>query len=321
VIGLVANPRSGKDIRRLVANAALSTLADKVSIVRRVLIGAAEAGERRFLVLPDAQRICRQAVDGLRLDVEVDEVVCDVHDDESDTAAAAVAMKAAGCGAVVVLGGDGTNRAVATGWPDVPVIPISTGTNNVFPRQIEATVAGAAAGLVSTGVVPLSAVATPAKVVHLAVEGGLDDLALIDAVLVSDRFVGTRALFDPAMLRVAVLSRSEPASVGMASIGGLVRPCGAGDDAAVVLRFGAGGRSVRAPLAPGLYVDVPVASDAALGLGERVEVTGPGVLALDGERTRVLGDGQRAVLRVERDGPMVIDADEALARGRAAFLR
>ena len=321
MIGLLANPRSGKDIRRLVAKAGTATLQDKVSTVRRVMVGAAEAGERRFLVLPDAQRICAQATSGLDHDVDVVEVGCELRHDESDTTAAAAAMKAAGCTVLVVLGGDGTNRAVALGWPDAPVIPLSTGTNNVFPRHVEATVAGAAAGLVSTGAVALADVATPAKVVHLTVTGGLDDLALIDAVLVADRFVGSRALVDPLMLRAAVLSRAEPSSVGMASVGGLVRPCRAADDAGVVLRFGPGGRTVRAPLAPGLFADVPVASDGALRLGEPVEVTGPGILALDGERSRVLADGQRAVLRVVRDGPLVIDPDVALARGRRAFLR
>ena len=38
-------------------------------------------------------------------------------------------------GAVVALGGDGTCRDVAIGWPDAPLIAISTGTNNVFPTD------------------------------------------------------------------------------------------------------------------------------------------------------------------------------------------
>src|SRR4029453_8586343 len=53
-IGLIANPASGRDIRRLVANAATSTLNDKVTAVRRVLIGAAQCGAERVVVLRDA---------------------------------------------------------------------------------------------------------------------------------------------------------------------------------------------------------------------------------------------------------------------------
>ena len=44
--------------------------------------------------------------------------------DERDSIVAAQAMREEGVGAVVVLGGDGTNRAVALGWPDVPVVPL-----------------------------------------------------------------------------------------------------------------------------------------------------------------------------------------------------
>ena len=64
---------------------------------------------------------------------------------------------------MLTLGGDGTNRAFALGWRDAPLLPISTGTNNVFPRFVEATVAGAAAGLVASGAVALRDVARQAK--------------------------------------------------------------------------------------------------------------------------------------------------------------
>ena len=38
---------------------------------------------------------------------------------------------------IVTLGGDGTNRVVAKGCGNVPITPISTGTNNVFPKVVE----------------------------------------------------------------------------------------------------------------------------------------------------------------------------------------
>ena len=46
-IGLLVNPRSGNDIRRVIAAAGSSTVEDKVSIIRRVVIGAREAGATR----------------------------------------------------------------------------------------------------------------------------------------------------------------------------------------------------------------------------------------------------------------------------------
>ena len=59
-----------------------------------------------------------------------------------------------GCRVFIVLGGDGTSRIVARSFPDAIMLPLSTGTNNVFPYRLEATVAGMAAGLVAAGKVP-----------------------------------------------------------------------------------------------------------------------------------------------------------------------
>ena len=45
-------------------------------------------------------------------------------------------FKQAGCHTVVSLGGDGTNRAIVGASSDLDLIPISTGTNNVFPMLV-----------------------------------------------------------------------------------------------------------------------------------------------------------------------------------------
>ena len=311
-VGVIANPVSGKDIRRLIANASTSTLHEKRAIVRRVVIGAAEAGATEFLFLPDPHRICDQAVERLgRPALSFDHVELNHSYDEHDTIAAAAAMRDAGCAAVVILGGDGTNRAAALGWRDIPVVPISTGTNNVFPVALEATVAGSAAGLIASGVVDVADVTRQAKLIDVEVEEEGGDLALIDAVLVAERFVGSRALFDPDALRTTVLSRAEPTTVGVCSIGGLLAPTSDADDAGVTLELAppAGApRRIRAPIAPGLYADIGVESCRELELGEPVTITGPGILAFDGERQRMLDDGQTAILRVTRDGPRVIDS-------------
>ncbi|MFN0090868.1 MAG: NAD(+)/NADH kinase [Acidimicrobiales bacterium] len=331
-VGVIANPVSGKDIRRLVANAPTSTLQEKYTIVRRVVIGAVEAGVERFFFLPEPHNICARAVETLHLEFEWSHLELPARYDESDTVRAAAALRELGCGAVAVLGGDGTNRAVALGWRDAPVMAISTGTNNVFPSFLEATVAGAAAGLVAAGSVSLEEAARPSKVIDVEIEGERPDLALIDAVLVAERFVGSRALFDPTALRVAMMTRAEPASVGIASIGGLLAPCSAEDDHGVCVRFApltgdedeaeAGGSTrLRAPLAPGLYAEVGIAAADRVAFGAPVTVAGPGILAFDGERHRVLQPGQSATLRITRSGPRVIDAAKVmgLAADRALF--
>lgn len=320
-VGIVANPVSGKDVRRLLTNAGTSTLEEKVGVVRRLLVGAHEAGARRFLVLPEPHGIARRALATLPFasEVEVADAVAARHHDERDTITAAAALRAAGCAAVVVLGGDGTNRAVALGWPDVPVLPISTGTNNAFPLALEPTVAGAASGHLACGRAEGVQVATPSKVVRISVEGEGDDLALVDAVLLRAPAtdIGLLKPFEPGALALAVLARAEPAAVGVSSLGGVLDPVSPDDEHGLVVRCAppgsAGARTVRAPLAPGTYVDVGVTGCELLSPGERVAVAGPGLLAFDGDRRRVLAPGQRAELRVERSGPRVVDVPAVLA--------
>lgn len=324
-VGIIANPVSGRDVRRLLANAARSSIADKVTIIRRVAIGAVQAGATRLLVLPDPHSLCRKAMSTLRLDVEVVEVEVPRTHDERETIAAAVMMRDRGAGALVVLGGDGTNRVVTKGWADVPLVPLSTGTNNVFPAHVEPTIAGAAAGLVASGAVSLDVVARRAKLVHVDIEAeapefgtsaGGDEVALIDAVLTGESVVGLRTPFDPATLLAAVLAIADPAAVGISPIGGLLHPCSRDDDGALELRFApvaSAPRTVNAPISPGLYDRVGIASCAPLALDNVVVVEGPGILAFDGDRRRVLPRRATARLRVARDGPNVIDAPRAMA--------
>ncbi len=330
-IGIVANPASGKDVRRLLTNAGTSTLDDKVGVVRRFLVGAVEAGASRFLVLPEPHGIVRRALSTLPCASSLDVAVAGGlrHHDERDTVVAAAAMGTAGCAAVVVLGGDGTNRAVALGWPEAPVIPLSTGTNNAFPTAVEATVAGVAAGHLATGRCSLEDVATRAKVVRIEVEGEQDDLALIDVALLREPPVAVGSLkpFDPDHLAVAVLSRAEAGAVGVSAIGGVLLPTSATDERGVVVDLcpvGApGSRTVRAPTAPGTFLDVGVDGWRPVSLGEVVALEGPGILAFDGDRRRVVAPAQRVRVRVVRDGPWVIDVGTTLATdaARAHWLR
>ena len=315
VVGIIANPSSGRDVRRLLANAATSTIDDKVTIVRRVAIGAVQAGARKLVVMPDPFGLCRRALSTVSLDAEVETLDVPNTHDERVSVRTATAMREMGVGAIVVLGGDGTNRAVSIGWSDAPVVALSTGTNNVFPTSIEPTIAGAAAGLVASGRVGLDECSLQAKRVHVDIEGEEPDFALVDAVLTADRFARSLLLFDPATLRVAVMAVSEPAAVGISSIGGLLHPVSKADDGAVDVRMAPpedAPSQVLAPTAPGIYTPIGITSCTPIGLDEPVTAEGPGVLAFDGERSRSVPEGARMTFRVLRDGPRVIDARRAL---------
>lgn len=319
IFGIVANPASGKDVRRLVARASVFDNQEKQAIVERAITGAAAAGAAEFAYLDDANGIVANAVrENPRLRAR--SLDATRTGTALDTISAARALRDAGCAAVIVLGGDGTNRAFSIGWPDAPLISISTGTNNVFPSLLEATVAGAAAGLLASGQIGLHEVAVRQKAIEVQVEGERPDKALIDAVLSRERFVGARALLQPESLDVALLSRAEPAAVGITAIGGLLQPLSRTEDAGLRLKFGGGGQLVQAPIAPGLYRPVAVAECALTGFGEQLQAVGPGVLAFDGERERTLRPGQGVRLRAARSGPFVVDVGRTLELAAAGGL-
>lgn len=316
-VGIIANPRSGMDVRRLLASAGRSTLEDKVSIVRRVVLGAVDAGADEVLFLPEPHQLARRATETLRLDASLRLLDVPVRFDARDTEAAAAALRDAGCAVVVVLGGDGTNRAVVNAWPDAPVIPLSTGTNNSFPFHVEPTAAGTAAGLLASGRVDLDL--PRSKVVRVELEGENDDLALVDAVVVDDPYAGSLELFDPETMRLAVVARAEADAIGFSGVAARCDTLGPDDDAGLLVRFASpsrpgAARCVRAPTAPGHLATVAIAEHRRLALGETVAWEGGGILAADGERQRRLPDGE-VRLRVERDGPRVVDVAAVVAAG------
>jgi predicted polyphosphate/ATP-dependent NAD kinase len=330
-IGLIVNPRSGNDVRRVVASAGSSTLDDKTSIVRRIVRGAVANGVTRFVTNREPHHIVRRATETMA-GVRVDYAVAAIDNSEGDSTEAARAMRALGCAVVVVLGGDGTNRAVCKGWRDIPLIALSTGTNNAFPVWCEPTVAGVAAALVARGVVLVDEVSAAAKLIHVDValasqsrdsnrwdhRSGVSDepdIALIDAAAVADPFVGSLELFDPTTMRQLVLTRADPAAIGFSAVGGLLHPVSDADDHGLYVDLcppGAAPDRLLATTAPGHLAIVGISGYRVVRLGESVIVHGPAILAFDGERKRRLLEGDQATLTIRRDGPRVIDVGRAM---------
>lgn len=312
-VGIIVNPHAGKDIRRLVSAASHTSDSAKIGILRRVISGAAEGGATRILVSSDTHRLGEQAGDGL--DVPFAALEGPMTGSPLDSVAAAEALWKHGAGAVVVLGGDGTCRDVAKGWPTAPLVGISTGTNNVFPRMVDGTSAGVAAALIARSAVPVDEVTSASKRVVLRITDGdrsLDEVALVEAALIDAPFVGARAVTDPSTIRWVVAAIADPASTGLASVAGRVHPLHRDEPGGVLLHLGADGRRVRVPLAPGRFATVGVESVELLAEREPVHLDGHGVLAYDGERTTPVSSSAHVAIEIDSSGPLVIDVASTL---------
>lgn len=313
IVGLISNPMAGKDIRRLVSAASPVSDMAKIGIIRRALIGAFEGGATKVIVSDDRNALARRAMEGLDMPIEPLDLA--ILSSSRDSTRAAEAMEQAGVSTVIILGGDGTHRDVAKGWRDAAMVTLSTGTNNVFPRAVESTLAGHAAGLVASGTVSLPDCARRAQVLDVTIDDGRTDLALVDIGLTSEKFTGSRAVWQIDTLQELVAAIAEPASVGLSSIAAAVAPLERTESGAVHVTFGAVGDpgvvAARCPIAPGRYETVGIAGHRRFASGDSVEFSGSGVMSFDGERDVVLSDNT-ATVTIAADGPWVIDVAQAM---------
>jgi predicted polyphosphate/ATP-dependent NAD kinase len=324
LVGIIANPASGKDIRRLVAHGSAFDNNEKINIVRRVLLGLDAAGVSRVAYLPDEYGIVQRAAHAAKPKLQISPLQMPVIANATDSTEAAQRLRDAGAAVIVTLGGDGTNRVVAKGCGDVPLLPISTGTNNVFPRMIEGTLAGLAAGLVATDVA-VNRPEEPTVIrrlpqLEILIDDEFRDIALIDAVTSTQSWIGARAIWEPTHLREVALSRLIPAAIGIASLGAPLFPehCGTCSGAFIRISKPDGATStIMAPIAPGLIRQIPVSSAELLHPGEVVSFApGPCTIALDGEREIEVRDARSSLaVRLQPKGPRVIDVEATLELG------
>lgn len=314
LVGIIANPASGKDIRRLVAYGSTFDNEEKVRIVRRVLLGLAAVKVDRVVYMPDTYGIVARALDQIDLNMPVTATAFRIRGDQEDSTRAAQAMRHQKAACIVTLGGDGTNRAVAKGAGSVPILPISTGTNNVFPAMIEGTLAGLAAGLVAGKLVPLKHSTFRSTRLEVLLDGKIVDTALVDAAVYDDLFIGSRAIWDMQKVRQVFLNRAEPHSIGISSIGGVIHPVSAEAPEGLYLELGQAARSVVCPVAPGIIQKVSIKKKMTMHPQKETRIAfAPSVLALDGERELEIAPHQKASVRLVLKGPVVVDVRKTMA--------
>jgi predicted polyphosphate/ATP-dependent NAD kinase len=354
IVGVVANPLAGRDIRRLVTQASVFPTAEKANMIQRMLAAFGAVGVHRVLlgtdlggisaaVLRAIERRAARAGNGQGgngqggngqgaggpggggpgwpevefLDGQP------IRQTAQDTVDAVRRMVTGGARVIVCLGGDGTARVAASAAGDVPLLALSTGTNNVFPAVREATIAGLAAGLVATGLVPADGATTRAKVLEVRV-GDRAETALVDVAVSTERHVGARAVWDPATVTQVFCAFAEPDAIGLSSILGQLAPVSRREPRGVAARLSVdAARQVLAPIAPGLVVPVGVADISWLLPGSVYPVEAEaGVIAVDGERELTFGAREVPVVTLREDGPRCVDVPAVLAASaRLGLLR
>jgi predicted polyphosphate/ATP-dependent NAD kinase len=323
-LGIVANPMSGRDIRRLVAQASVFPNAEKTNMALRLVAAAGATGVARVLMSTDGMGVAAGVVrahdkrrPGAARWPELEFVELDaITGTAEDTRALVRRMVAAGASVIVLLGGDGTVRAAAAASGDAALLPLSTGTNNAFPEMWEATVAGTAAGLVATGRVPAADATYRAKALHVTA-GASHELALVDVCVSTVAHVGSRALWQPATLRELYCAFAEPHAIGLSSIAGLLHPAGRTTPDGVVVRLAGVGptpQTVLAPIAPGVVTPIGVWHAGPLDIGRPYSVgLERGTIAVDGEREIEFGPSTPVTVTLAPDGPWVLDVRAVLA--------
>jgi predicted polyphosphate/ATP-dependent NAD kinase len=341
IVGIVANPLSGRDIRRLVTQASVFPTAEKANMIQRMLTALAAVGVYRVLLGTDLGGISaavlralerRQAMGrangpgGYGPDRWPEVEFLDgqpIRQTAEDTVQAVRRMVTAGARVIICLGGDGTARVAAAAVGEVPLLALSTGTNNVFPAVREATTAGLAAGLVATGAVSAREVTARAKLLEARV-GDRAETALVDVAVCTERHVASRAVWDPATLTQLFCAFAEPDAIGLSAVLGQLSPVTRADPHGVTARLTANGpHQILAPIGPGLVVPVGVRDIEPMRPGPVYPVDADaGVLAVDGERELTFEPGDQPTVRLRADGPWCVNVSAVMdASARLGLLR
>ncbi|PAK10867.1 acetoin catabolism protein X [Burkholderia ubonensis] len=304
-------------MRRVVANANSVQLADRVNIVLRAMAALGACGVTRVLMMPDREGLkpmlerhlarVRAAATGSHAWPQLEWLAMPTTARVDDTFRAARLMREAGVAAIVVLGGDGTHRAVVRECGQVPIAGLSTGTNNAYPELREATLVGLAVGLYTVGRIPSDAALVFNKRLDVtlnAASGAVrHDIALVDAAIAHEHYIGAKALWRTDSLAAVYLAFADPEAIGLSSIGGLLAPVGRREPGGLHVELTppepddpATGTTaeplfhLHAPIAPGLLQPVPVSGWHRMVDGEPVRVRQhAGVVAVDGEREITFG--------------------------------
>ena len=315
----MVNPAAGKDIRRLVAYGSVFGNQEKINYAFRLLRGMESVVNSpvEVVYMPDPYDL----VETVKKNFPSQKIVfrcapIPVFGDETDTLNFTDwAVNEEKVDALVVIGGDGTNRVVAKKSALTPLFSIFGGTNNVFCENIEPTIIGLAVGFFLENSSLREKVMKKSKILRAkSEEGEKEEIALIDAVVVEKTLVGARAVWEPELIRLIVVTQSSPLKIGLSSVVGRLVNISPEEERGAVVELGEKGQTVKAPLAPGLVGEVKIQRWRFLPLGASLSLPYErGVMALDGEREIILREKEGWRIWLEDTGPRRVDVEKLMS--------
>ena len=321
LIAIAVNPASGRDIRRLVSKATVYSNKDKINTVERIILTACQLGAHRFVLMPEPSQIGLQLARNLENELHlipegtIHTAEYTITESLKDTARFAEYAQSEGASSLIVLGGDGTSRAAAKSDFSIPMIALSTGTNNVFPEMAEGTNVGMVAAAIDDGIADLSACTYRSKRIEIFKNGVFTDIALVDAVFSRVSYSGSKAIWERDDIERVVVSRCHPSSIGFSSLLGSIYQISPTDDGGAAADCMEGEPNVRTALAAGVITPFRLEHVQRLEMDTPVTWTMDhvGTIALDGEREIRFDPGDEITVRITRKGPLRVLLDAALS--------
>jgi predicted polyphosphate/ATP-dependent NAD kinase len=331
VVGIIANPVSARDIRRIVAYAGNMQITDRANIVLRLLAGLGAVGIERVMIMPENSGIRQHVVRGLERSSNLGEgrfpaveyLDMPISASTGDSIEAARRMQAAGVAAIIVLGGDGTHRAVVGACGNVPIAGVSTGTNNAFPRFQEPTTVGIAVGLAVSDP-KLSEIAFHDNKLLEVDIAGHREIALVDVAIVAERYVGARALWRAQNFKELFVTFAETEVIGMSVVAGLLDPVDRDTPEGRHVHFDNSNQPawrLQAPIAPGVIETIGIESWGRLLPDQPIAVGAhSGSIAFDGERELSFTEGDHPTVTLRTNAFRTINVAACMNIGARSHL-
>ena len=315
-VGIIVNPNSGKDIRRLVSNAFVVPQQYKSNELLKLYEGLVNQGVKKVFVMPDFSDVSRRARE--TYSNKIDTVILETKrlDEESTTIESAKKMDNLGLDCIIIFGGDGTSRLVSNHLKNTPILAISTGTNNLFPENIDGTVAGIVVGkFVNFDNKELFISKT--KKIDIFFGEQYMDSALVDIVVTDIPYVGARAVWNMEPISEIFINKVKPTGIGFSSIGfNLKKNLKFEESIYIKISKNKNNSKIKfySPIAPGKIEEIFIDNWKLFKKSEIIKIqTIKGTLALDGERRLEFSDKNKANIKINYNGPECLKSEEILS--------